>query len=104
MSSESLSVSMNVMVTGLIIFKLWTAWSAISKDCPGFKRPRVYTNVTSTLIESAAPLAVCGICYVAVQGVTYYRKPEILAQRGLVNALTEISNALFVSFSVSLIS
>ncbi|KAH6912329.1 hypothetical protein BKA70DRAFT_1267212 [Coprinopsis sp. MPI-PUGE-AT-0042] len=99
MTAECLSVSMNVMVTGLILFKLWRAWSAISKACPEFKRSRMYSNVAATLIESAAPLAISGICYVVVLGVNYYQKPEVLSQRGRINALAEVSAALFYSFS-----
>ncbi|KAH6904102.1 hypothetical protein BKA70DRAFT_1193824 [Coprinopsis sp. MPI-PUGE-AT-0042] len=98
-TAESLSVSVNVMVTGLIIYKLWGTWSAISKACPEFKRPRIYSNVTATLVESAAPIAVFGVCYIAVLGINYYQKPELLAQRGRLNALAEVSGCLFYSFS-----
>jgi ABC-type microcin C transport system permease subunit YejB len=64
MLAESLSVSVNVMVTALILFKLSRTWSGISKYFPNLQRPRMYTNAAAVVIESAAPLTVFGICYV----------------------------------------
>ncbi|KAH6912351.1 hypothetical protein BKA70DRAFT_1535760 [Coprinopsis sp. MPI-PUGE-AT-0042] len=60
----SLSVATNIMVTSLILLRLLTARWAMSKVFPDRKPPGMYSRVVAMVIESAAPLAVCGLCYV----------------------------------------
>ncbi|KAH6912308.1 hypothetical protein BKA70DRAFT_1219440 [Coprinopsis sp. MPI-PUGE-AT-0042] len=97
--SGGLSVSMNVMVTGLILFQLWKTWSFMSKACLNQKRPSMYSNVAAMMIESAAPLAVFGVCWVTVTAISYHGKPERLFDRGVLNSLAEVSESLYNSFS-----
>ncbi|KAH6912335.1 hypothetical protein BKA70DRAFT_830541 [Coprinopsis sp. MPI-PUGE-AT-0042] len=99
MISQSLSVSVNVMVTALILFQLGRTWSVVSKAYPNRRPPTAYSSAAAILTESAAPLTIFGICYVTVLAITYYRKPVILSQRGALNALSEVSLCLFYSFS-----
>ncbi|KAH6912341.1 hypothetical protein BKA70DRAFT_1219468 [Coprinopsis sp. MPI-PUGE-AT-0042] len=100
MTAQYLAVSVNVMATGLILFKLWRTWSAISKACPNLKRSRMYTQVAATVIESAAPFTIFGICYATTMAINYYHRPELLSQRGVLNCLVEASGSLFYSFSM----
>ncbi|KAH6912302.1 hypothetical protein BKA70DRAFT_1535662 [Coprinopsis sp. MPI-PUGE-AT-0042] len=99
MTSAALSVAMNVMATGLILFKLATTWSAVSKACPNRKRSRMYSDVAAIIIESAAPLAVFGICDITATAVPYYQMPEKLLERGTIQALGEVTTSLYYSFS-----
>ncbi|KAH6912334.1 hypothetical protein BKA70DRAFT_1080937, partial [Coprinopsis sp. MPI-PUGE-AT-0042] len=99
MVAESLSVSMKVMVTSLILFQLSSAWSLISNSCPSLKRPRTYSNVAAILIESAAPLAIFGVSYIIVMAIDYHHDPVVLARKGELNALNEVSASLYFSFS-----
>jgi hypothetical protein len=101
MLAESLSVSVNVMVTALILFKLSRTWSGISKYFPNLQRPRMYTNAAAVVIESAAPLTVFGICYVIVTALAYHQDPEDVLLQGRLCALSEVSLSLFYSFCVS---
>lgn len=101
MAFATFSVSLNVMVTGLILFQLRRTCSEVSKAFPNAKRPHVYSNVAAIVIESAAPLTIFGICWVAVTGIIQYQKPVILSQRGTLNVLAEVSACLCSSFSVS---
>ncbi|KAH6912301.1 hypothetical protein BKA70DRAFT_1423009 [Coprinopsis sp. MPI-PUGE-AT-0042] len=97
---KSLSVSMDVVVTGLILFQLSRTWSIVSKAYPNRQRPRMYSNVAALVIESAIPITIFGICYVTLTAIACYGKPEIvLAKRGTFNALTEASACLYNSFS-----
>ncbi|KAH6913692.1 hypothetical protein BKA70DRAFT_1263739 [Coprinopsis sp. MPI-PUGE-AT-0042] len=98
-AGESLSVSMKVMVTGLILFELTRTWLLISRSCPSLKRSPTYTNVAAIVIESAAPLAICGLCYIIVTALVNYHAPTVLAKKGTLNALSEVSSSLYVSFS-----
>ncbi|KAH6904103.1 hypothetical protein BKA70DRAFT_1298456 [Coprinopsis sp. MPI-PUGE-AT-0042] len=99
MIAESLSVFMKVMVTCLILFQLPRNRFMISRSCPIPKPSRTYSRVAAILVESAAPLALFGVCYVTVTVISYYRKPEVLAQRGTLNALNEVSGSLYFAFS-----
>ncbi|KAH6912337.1 hypothetical protein BKA70DRAFT_1535717 [Coprinopsis sp. MPI-PUGE-AT-0042] len=99
MTAESLSVSTNVAVTGLIVFRLAGASRRASRLCPSMKRSGTYSNVAAMIIESAAPLAIFGICYIIVTAIAYYHYPETLSQQGRVNTLSEVSGSLYVAFS-----
>ncbi|TFK20535.1 hypothetical protein FA15DRAFT_646893 [Coprinopsis marcescibilis] len=59
-----LNVATNVTLTSLISFRLIKARKQLSKVLPS-NGLRVYHEVTTTLIESALPLAVFGVAYVA---------------------------------------
>ncbi|KAH6912331.1 hypothetical protein BKA70DRAFT_1267246 [Coprinopsis sp. MPI-PUGE-AT-0042] len=98
-TAESLSVSMNITVTGLILFQLTRTPLMISRLCPNMKHSRTYSNVAAIVIESAAPLTIFGICYITVTAIAYYHNLEVLQERGIVFSLNEVSYALYASFS-----
>ncbi|KAH6912352.1 hypothetical protein BKA70DRAFT_1535766 [Coprinopsis sp. MPI-PUGE-AT-0042] len=60
----SLSVATNIMVTSLILFRLATTRRNMSKTFPDRKPPSMYSHVSAILVESAAPLAIAGVCFV----------------------------------------
>ncbi|KAH6912340.1 hypothetical protein BKA70DRAFT_1219467 [Coprinopsis sp. MPI-PUGE-AT-0042] len=97
--SESLSVTFNVMVTGLILFELTSAYSFVSRAYPDRKRPSMYSTAAARVIESAAPLTFFGISYITMTAMTFYHRPEILPQRGTLFAIREVSATLYCSFS-----
>ena len=78
----SLSVATNTMITILIIFRLAVAWRS-QRQTPLHQKgpPDVYSRVIVIIIESAAPLALFGICLViaAVTGLVY-PSPDIIGQ------------------------
>ncbi|KAH6912338.1 hypothetical protein BKA70DRAFT_1219465 [Coprinopsis sp. MPI-PUGE-AT-0042] len=98
--AESLSVFVNVTVTGLILFELRTSCSAMYRAYPHRKRPSMYTTTAARMVESAAPLTFFGIIYVTVTALTYYRRPEIFGRRGTLNSISEVSASLYYSFSL----
>ncbi|KAH6884736.1 hypothetical protein BKA70DRAFT_1468175 [Coprinopsis sp. MPI-PUGE-AT-0042] len=98
-ASTALSVATNIMITLLILFKLVKARLNMSKALPDRKPPRLYSDVTSIIVESAAPLAVFGICSVIVT-VIGLRPPEKLLERGRIHALIEAFGSLYYGFSV----
>ncbi|KAH6911292.1 hypothetical protein BKA70DRAFT_1061436, partial [Coprinopsis sp. MPI-PUGE-AT-0042] len=94
-----LSVATNIMITLLILFKLVKARLNMSKALPDRKAPRLYSDVTSIIVESAAPLAVFGICSVIVTVIGLH-PPEKLLERGRIHALIEAFGSLYYGFSV----
>jgi hypothetical protein len=101
MIAESLGVSTQVMVTGLILLRLTRTWLTISASCPSLRRMPMYSNVAALVIESAAPVTLLGAVYITVVAISYHHHPEILIQRGTLNALSEVSYSLYFSFYVS---
>jgi ABC-type microcin C transport system permease subunit YejB len=104
MIAESLSVSTQLMVTGLILFRLTMTWASVSKMCSDLKRSSMYSSAAAIVIESAAPVALLGTFNIIVKAISYYHKPEILARRGTLNTMHEVSYSLYFSFYVSGIS
>jgi hypothetical protein len=103
MAAEALSLSVNLMATGLILFQLSATWSMASKAYTSDKeRPKMYSNVAGILIESAAPLAVVGVCYITVTAINFHHQPERLYQRGVVNCVGDVSGSLLDALTVSL--
>ncbi|KAH6912323.1 hypothetical protein BKA70DRAFT_1184927 [Coprinopsis sp. MPI-PUGE-AT-0042] len=96
--SVSLSVSMNIMVTSLILFQLISTWRRASNSFPNTRRPRMYTDVLVLMIESAAPLAFFGICWTISTIVTILRPPQNLTERGRLRLFTAITNCVYFSF------
>ncbi|KAH6904087.1 hypothetical protein BKA70DRAFT_548570 [Coprinopsis sp. MPI-PUGE-AT-0042] len=96
--SVSLSVSMNIMVTSLILFQLISTWRRASNSFPNTRRPRMYTDVLVLMIESAAPLAFFGICWTISTIVTILRPPQNLTERGRLHIFSGITNCVYFSF------
>ena len=93
-----LTVSTNIMVTGLISFHLVRARRGLSKLLPA-KNMQSYTGVMAILIESAVPPTIFGII-VAVLGRVGVPSTTVAAGRYLVAWYT--FNALFFAFCVSI--
>ena len=56
----SLSVALNIIVTGMICFRLLRMRARMQEVLP-LEMSRTYTNVVAILVESAAPLSILGI-------------------------------------------
>lgn len=59
----SLSVSLNVIVTSMICFRL-LRMRALMREVLSPEMSRVYTSIAAILIESAAPLSILGIGFI----------------------------------------
>ncbi|KAF9528134.1 hypothetical protein CPB83DRAFT_854964 [Crepidotus variabilis] len=58
----ALTISLNVIVTLLICFRLWKLGSVVSKAL-GRESAKMYTSVASILVESAAPYSMVGLMF-----------------------------------------
>ena len=94
-SSTFLTVSTNIVVTSLIIFRLLRARRALAKVLPSADM-RVYTSVIAILVESAAPLTVFGIAAAILQQLA--EQSATSPGYGVCETLFE---GLFYSFCVS---
>jgi hypothetical protein len=61
-----LSVGTNIQVTALILFRLFKTRRSLAQILPGTELSQMYSETSAVLIESAAPLAVFGICAAAM--------------------------------------
>ncbi|KAH6908266.1 hypothetical protein BKA70DRAFT_293512 [Coprinopsis sp. MPI-PUGE-AT-0042] len=62
----ALSVTTNVTITTLIVYKLLVARREVIKSEMYDSLPRLYRDLIVILVESAAPLALAGVCVVTV--------------------------------------
>ncbi|KAH6871383.1 hypothetical protein BKA70DRAFT_1578380 [Coprinopsis sp. MPI-PUGE-AT-0042] len=62
----TLTVTTNVIITSLIVYKLLVARREVIKSKMYDSVPRFYCDLIVILVESAAPLALAGLCAVAV--------------------------------------
>lgn len=97
-ASTFLTVSTNILVTGLITFRLLRARQDLSKLLPSADA-RLYTGVISILIESAAPLTVFGIIGAILQQVDAY--DDGIQKSPAYFVCLNIFVGLFYSFCVS---
>jgi hypothetical protein len=58
----TITISLNIFITGLICFRLLKLGKAVSKAL-GAESARMYTSVASMLIESAAPYSMVGLMF-----------------------------------------
>ncbi|KAF4620402.1 hypothetical protein D9613_001180 [Agrocybe pediades] len=63
----SLSVSLNIIVTGLISYQLLSARHQLKKTLPA-ESLQMYTGVTAILVESALPFSLMGIVFAVTYG------------------------------------
>lgn len=61
-----LSVGTNLQVTALILFRLFHTRRSLAQVLPGNQVSKMYSEATAVLIESAAPLALFGVCSAAM--------------------------------------
>ena len=103
-ASAALGVATNVMVTSLILIRLAMTWLTIRKSFPDRKTPHIYTDIAAILVESAAPLAVFGICFITTTAINYLNPPNTIDQAGKSMVLSSMFDWLYYSFCVSDIS
>jgi len=94
---------MNMMVTGLILFRLLEVWLVRRKAFSG-QKSYMYSNVAAVVVESAAPLALCGIVFIATTAIWFYKPPADLRRQADVVFIKEVFNWLYYSFCVGLSS
>jgi hypothetical protein len=101
-ASASLGVATNIMVTLLILLRLAITWFNIRKTLPSRKKaPPMYTDVTIILVESAAPLALFGICFITSTAINYLRPPNTLLEAGKSTVVAAVFDWLYYLFCVS---
>jgi hypothetical protein len=100
-ASSILHVSMNIMVTFLIVLQLTRARLAVSEAFPEQPPSRMYANVAAIIIESAAPLAFFGIGFIIVTAVAVYHTPKQLVQEGRLNVVVGAFDWIYCAFCVS---
>ncbi|KAH6904100.1 hypothetical protein BKA70DRAFT_1298417 [Coprinopsis sp. MPI-PUGE-AT-0042] len=96
-ASVALSVTMNIMVTGLILFRLLMAWLTSRKVLAG-QNTYMYSSVTAIIIESAAPLAISGICFITTTVIWLYYPPTDLRRQARLVFLRDMFNWVYYSF------
>jgi hypothetical protein len=99
-ASACLSVSMNIMVTFLILWKLGRTWLEVSRAFPDRTRPHMYSNVMAVVVESALPLAVLGVFSIVAVSIETLHLPEKPIERAKVKVVREVSGWLYYSFCV----
>ncbi|KAH6912356.1 hypothetical protein BKA70DRAFT_1398279 [Coprinopsis sp. MPI-PUGE-AT-0042] len=97
-ASASLSVSMNIMVTFLILLKLGRTWLEVSRAFPERSRPNMYSDVMVIVVESALPLAVLGVFSIIAVSIETLHLPERPVERAKVKVVREVSGWLYYSF------
>ncbi|KAH6912284.1 hypothetical protein BKA70DRAFT_1535627 [Coprinopsis sp. MPI-PUGE-AT-0042] len=97
-AASVLSVSMNVMVTLLILLRLKMTWAHTSEAFPDRKTPRMYLDVAGVLIEAAAPLSAFGICFIVTTVLIAWYHPEGFLAKGRSVVLNEIFAWLYYAF------
>ncbi|KAH6911872.1 hypothetical protein BKA70DRAFT_1219952 [Coprinopsis sp. MPI-PUGE-AT-0042] len=99
-----LNVTMNIMVTFLIVLRVMRARSRNVKVFPDEKPPRWYSEVMALVIESAAPLAIFGICFIALRGTIESQSGELqsghVLQRGRQNILMDAVQSFYDAFCI----
>ncbi|KAH6883706.1 hypothetical protein BKA70DRAFT_1471251 [Coprinopsis sp. MPI-PUGE-AT-0042] len=108
LAAVALSVATNIMATCLILVPLARSWWAISKACPDRKASSMYSKVTAVIIESAAPLAACGVGLLVSRALwinlrgdfpAYIADRASLSQYAIHEAVMKTFSMLYVSFS-----
>ena len=100
-ATVGLSVAVNIMVTGLILYKLFRTSLKVSNALPHSKPHHMYRDVATAIIESAAPLAFFGTCFAIVLVISYYQPPQRLLSTGALNTLNEVLSTTYHAFVVS---
>ena len=90
------SVALNVLVTGLIAFRLIQARRHLSAMLPSLETLPAHTGVVAILIESAVPLSIFGLGYAIILAVTKSGDPDLLEKE----VANYVFDALYFSFAV----
>ncbi|KAH6883690.1 hypothetical protein BKA70DRAFT_1575473 [Coprinopsis sp. MPI-PUGE-AT-0042] len=97
-ASASLNLAFNLLITLLILLQITLTLRRTAKAFPDRKTPRMYTQVTSIIVESATPLSIFGICLVIARGIQLYHVPDNLVQRARLVGLIQMFQWLYHSF------
>lgn len=99
-AAASLSVGANIIVTCLILLRLGMASQAMSKAFPDRKRPIFYYHVAAIITESAAPLALFGVCFIISSALGNFdlNDPESFLQKAKWTIAAEIFSSLYYPF------
>ncbi|KAH6907523.1 hypothetical protein BKA70DRAFT_1283251 [Coprinopsis sp. MPI-PUGE-AT-0042] len=103
LTAAILRVALNIMITFLIVLRVMRARSRTAKAFPNQKPPRWYSGVAALVVESAAPLAIFGICFIALKGTILSESPRQIQsgrilQRGRHNIATDVTSAFYYAF------
>ncbi|KAH6907534.1 hypothetical protein BKA70DRAFT_1104553 [Coprinopsis sp. MPI-PUGE-AT-0042] len=98
-----LHVAMNIMITFLIVLRVMRVRYCFAKAFPDQKPPRWYSEVMALIIESAAPLAIFGICAIALRGSVLTQSARQLQsgqviQRARRNIIMDIVHSFYDAF------
>lgn len=91
----SMSVATNIMITSLIVSRLVITWKNRQKAFPEQTGRNIYSNVIAIIVESAAPLALFGICLIIAVALARIYPPRNIVQRGRVTVVADIFNWLY---------
>ncbi|EAU87201.1 hypothetical protein CC1G_10480 [Coprinopsis cinerea okayama7 len=72
-----LTIASNIILTGLIVYRLLRAHSQLSKALPG-RNTKVYRSIAGILIESALPLAVFGLGFAVCEILRLTRSGSVI--------------------------
>ncbi|KAH6911867.1 hypothetical protein BKA70DRAFT_865076 [Coprinopsis sp. MPI-PUGE-AT-0042] len=98
------NVAMNIMITFLIVLRVMQAKYRAAKAFPNQTPPRWYSKVTALVVESAAPLAIFGICLITLRGINLAEaeKPVQSGSSGLQrarrNIVTDVVQCFYDAF------
>ncbi|KAH6907550.1 hypothetical protein BKA70DRAFT_1489628 [Coprinopsis sp. MPI-PUGE-AT-0042] len=103
LAGSILNVTMNIMITFLIVLRVMRARYRAAKAFPDQKPARWYSEVTALVVESAAPLAIFGICFIALRGTTMTEaakqlRSENVLQRGRYNITIDVVGTFYYAF------
>ncbi|KAH6911869.1 hypothetical protein BKA70DRAFT_1099155 [Coprinopsis sp. MPI-PUGE-AT-0042] len=103
LAGSILNVTMNIMITFLIVLRVMRARYRAAKAFPDQKPARWYSEVTALVVESAAPLAIFGICFIALRGITMTEAAKQLRsgnvlQRGRYNIAIDVVGTFYYAF------
>ncbi|KAH6907505.1 hypothetical protein BKA70DRAFT_1563018 [Coprinopsis sp. MPI-PUGE-AT-0042] len=97
------NVAMNIMITSLIVFRVLQARYRTAKAFPNREPPRWYSEVMALVVESAAPLAIFGILFIALSGTILSESSRQLQsghvlQRAGHNVATDVVKSIYDAF------
>ncbi|KAH6906852.1 hypothetical protein BKA70DRAFT_399566 [Coprinopsis sp. MPI-PUGE-AT-0042] len=90
-----LSVGTNIQVTALILFRLFNTRQSLAQILPGTELSQMYSDTSAVLIESAAPLAVFGLCAAAMVITRIHAEAPIPIQARFVIADYTLSSVYY---------
>lgn len=97
-AAVSLAVATNVIITFLILLRIGLAMRETRRVLPDRKPLEMYSRVVAIIIESAAPLAVFGICLLVTKGIETSPLDQSLVRRGRLAVFDKVASTLYYGF------